>query len=94
MKKLAWTMLALLLSKGLVAGEVGANPPTETVEVELASVALDPGTSKSWSYEPFAGKATVHQIKRMNDRIEVFNAMLDADIEALISNKIAQQLEI
>ena len=86
MKNLAFAVLLVLASNGVVAGEVGAfNPNPEAVAIELASVFLDPGVSR-WASEPFSTKATVHQINELNACIEKFNARLNADTQAKMAD--------
>lgn len=90
MKNLAFTVLLVLASNGVLAGEVGAfSPNPEAIKVELASVFLDPGVSR-WASEPFSTKATVHQINELNACIDKFNATLDADTEAKMAEVVKQ----
>lgn len=86
MNKLAFILLAVVASKGALAGEVGANTPNITETVTLAYVVTDAGTSENdWAIGPVKTPATKTQHNQMASVLEKLNKD--------INQKVSQDLE-
>ncbi|HEY7773680.1 MAG TPA: hypothetical protein VIC26_10900 [Marinagarivorans sp.] len=93
MNKLAVVLLAALASKGVLAGEVGANNPQVAEPATLAYAALETGADNSeWALGPVNLPVTAAQHKKITGVTEAMNSQVINQLYVELYRSLEQEL--
>lgn len=92
MNKLIAVLLVTAPAWSFATGEVGASNPNSAANENVVAVA-ETGASASWTSKAFEGKATAHDIAKLNNRIELLNQDMVKSLNSEIDRKVTAQTE-